>query len=147
MSELVCNGNLTSCQPVAAAAIARVEAVANVVEVKLGTYRNVLHDVVVEEQACADVVADQVLVSLVYPCVADIFIYDAFAGNIGKLVVVPAIYKTGTGYEVNVERTTWLLSKIGEVYHQIYRGRDTNEQLYQKISDTLTVLATGGELG
>ena len=33
----------------------------------------------------------------------------------------------------------------GEVYHQIYRGLDTNEQFYQKISDTLTMLATGGE--
>lgn len=38
-----------------------------------------------------------------------------------------------------------LFIKDGEVYHQIYRGSDTNEQLYQKISDTLTMLATGGE--
>lgn len=38
-----------------------------------------------------------------------------------------------------------LFIKDGEVYHQIYRGNSTNEQLYQKISDTLTVLATGGE--
>ncbi len=37
-----------------------------------------------------------------------------------------------------------LFIKDGEVYHQIYRGTDTNEQLYQKISDTLTLLATGG---
>ena len=34
--------------------------------------------------------------------------------------------------------------KDGEVFHQIYRGNSTNEQLYQKISDTLTLLATGG---
>lgn len=34
--------------------------------------------------------------------------------------------------------------KDGEVFHQIYRGNDTDEQLYQKISDTLTLLATGG---
>lgn len=33
----------------------------------------------------------------------------------------------------------------GEVYHQIYRGNNTDEQLYQKISDTLTLLATGGD--
>ena len=33
----------------------------------------------------------------------------------------------------------------GEVFHQIYRGKDNDEQLYQKISDTLTLLATGGE--
>lgn len=38
-----------------------------------------------------------------------------------------------------------LFIKDGEVFHQIYRGTDTNEQLYQKISDTLTLLATGGE--
>ena len=33
----------------------------------------------------------------------------------------------------------------GEVFHQIYRGNSTNDQLYQKISDTLTMLATGGD--
>lgn len=38
-----------------------------------------------------------------------------------------------------------LFIKDGEVFHQIYRGDSTNEQLYQKISDTLTILATGGE--
>ena len=38
-----------------------------------------------------------------------------------------------------------LFIKDGEVYHQIYRGDHTNEQLYQMISDTLTMLATGGE--
>ena len=39
--------------------------------------------------------------------------------------------------------------KDGEVFHQIYRGNSTDEQLYQKISDTLTALASkkfqGGE--
>ena len=35
-----------------------------------------------------------------------------------------------------------LFIKDGEVFHQIYRGNSTNEQLYQKISATLTVLAT-----
>ncbi len=38
-----------------------------------------------------------------------------------------------------------LFIRDGEVFHQIFRGKDTNEQLYQKISDTLTLLATGGE--
>ncbi len=38
-----------------------------------------------------------------------------------------------------------LFIKDGEVFHQIYRGTSTNEQLYQKVSDTLTMLATGGE--
>ena len=38
-----------------------------------------------------------------------------------------------------------LFIKDGEVFHQIYRGNSTNEQLYQKIADTLTMLATGGD--
>lgn len=38
-----------------------------------------------------------------------------------------------------------LFIKDGEVFHQIYRGHSTNEQLYQLISDTLTMLATGGD--
>ena len=37
-----------------------------------------------------------------------------------------------------------LFIKDGEVFHQIYRGGDTDQQLYQKISDALTLLATGG---
>ena len=38
-----------------------------------------------------------------------------------------------------------LFFKDGEVFHQLYRGENTEQQLYQKISDTLTMLATGGE--
>ena len=38
-----------------------------------------------------------------------------------------------------------LFIKDGEIFHQIYRGNCTNEQLYQKISDTLTLIATGGD--
>lgn len=38
-----------------------------------------------------------------------------------------------------------LFIKDGEVYHQIYRGGSTDEQLYEKISNTLTLLATGGD--
>ncbi|MBQ4282707.1 MAG: ABC transporter ATP-binding protein, partial [Lachnospira sp.] len=38
-----------------------------------------------------------------------------------------------------------LFIKDGEVFHQIYRGDNTNEGLYQMISDTLTMLANGGE--
>lgn len=38
-----------------------------------------------------------------------------------------------------------LFIKDGRVFHQIYRGESSNEQMYQKISDTLTVLAKGGE--
>ena len=38
-----------------------------------------------------------------------------------------------------------LFIRDGEVFHQIYRGTSTNEQLYQKVADTLTILATGGD--
>ena len=38
-----------------------------------------------------------------------------------------------------------LFIKDGEVFHQIYRGGSSNQQMYQKISDTLTLLATGGD--
>ena len=37
-----------------------------------------------------------------------------------------------------------LFIKDGEVFHQLYRGNLTNDQMYQKISDTLTVLIAGG---
>lgn len=36
-----------------------------------------------------------------------------------------------------------LFIKDGELFHQIYRGECSNEELYQKISDTLTMLTTG----
>ena len=39
-----------------------------------------------------------------------------------------------------------LFLQDGEVYHQLYKGDQTSEQLYAKISDTLTVLTQGGEL-
>ena len=38
-----------------------------------------------------------------------------------------------------------LFIKDGEVFHQIYRGESSDRQLYQKISDTLTMLTTDGE--
>lgn len=38
-----------------------------------------------------------------------------------------------------------LFIRDGVVFHQLYRGDATNEQLYQKISDTLTMLRTGGD--
>lgn len=38
-----------------------------------------------------------------------------------------------------------LFIRDGVVFHQIYRGDSTNEELYKKISDTLTMLRTGGE--
>ena len=38
-----------------------------------------------------------------------------------------------------------LFIKDGQVFHQMYRGNDTEVQMYQKITDTLTLLTTGGE--
>lgn len=38
-----------------------------------------------------------------------------------------------------------LFIKDGEVFHQLYRGENSSEQFYQKISDTLTVIQAGGE--
>ncbi len=38
-----------------------------------------------------------------------------------------------------------LFIRDGEVFHQLYRGHDTDEQLYQKISETLTLVVTGGD--
>lgn len=38
-----------------------------------------------------------------------------------------------------------LFIKDGEVFHQIFREGLSNEELYAKISDTLTVLTTGGD--
>ena len=36
--------------------------------------------------------------------------------------------------------------KDGVIFHQIYRGGATDLEMYQKITDTLTVLASGGDL-
>ncbi|MCD7771402.1 MAG: ABC transporter ATP-binding protein [Oscillospiraceae bacterium] len=37
-----------------------------------------------------------------------------------------------------------LFIKDGVVFHQVYRGGQSDEQLYEKISDTLTMLSKGG---
>lgn len=37
-----------------------------------------------------------------------------------------------------------LFIKDGEVFHQLYRASMSQEEMYQKISDTLTIIATGG---
>lgn len=39
-----------------------------------------------------------------------------------------------------------LFIKDGEVFHKIYRGGSTNDEMYQKISDALSVISIGGEL-
>lgn len=39
-----------------------------------------------------------------------------------------------------------LFIKDGEIYHQLYKGNMKSEEMYKKISDTLTVLMSGGDL-
>ena len=39
-----------------------------------------------------------------------------------------------------------LFLRDGEVYHQLYRGEESQEEMFGRISDTLTVLAQGGEV-
>lgn len=38
-----------------------------------------------------------------------------------------------------------LFIKDGVVFHQIYRGNNNNDKMYQQIADTLTLLSTGGD--
>ncbi len=38
-----------------------------------------------------------------------------------------------------------LFLRDGEVYHQLYRGNQSTEEMFAKISDALTVMTTGGE--
>lgn len=38
-----------------------------------------------------------------------------------------------------------LFIKDGVIFHQLYKGDNTDQQMYQKISDTLTILAQGGD--
>ena len=70
----------------------------------------------------------------------------------GLLDVFSAIHATGQTILMVTHSTKAasradriLFIKDGVLFHQIYLGGCTNEQLYQKISDTLTMLATGGE--
>ena len=39
-----------------------------------------------------------------------------------------------------------LFLRAGEVYHQLSRGEESQEAMFARISDTLTVLAQGGEV-
>lgn len=39
-----------------------------------------------------------------------------------------------------------LFMKDGELFHQIYKGNQSNEEMFAKISDTLTLMTKGGEI-
>ena len=38
-----------------------------------------------------------------------------------------------------------LFIKDGEIFHQLYKGNLSNDQMYEKITNTLTLLVTGGK--
>ena len=70
----------------------------------------------------------------------------------GLLDVFSAIHATGQTILMVTHSTKAasradriLFIKDGVLFHQIYRGGCTNEQLYQKISDTMTAITAGGE--
>lgn len=60
------------------------------------------------------------------------------AGGQTILMVTHSVKAAGSASRV-------LFIKDGEVFHQIYRGEDSEQALYQKISQMLTILATGGD--
>jgi len=39
-----------------------------------------------------------------------------------------------------------LFIKDGEIFHQLYRGTLSVEEMFERIADTLTLLATGGAI-
>lgn len=55
--------------------------------------------------------------------------------------IIMVTHSTATASKAN----RVLFIKDGEVYHQIYRGADSDDQLYNKITQTLTVMMTGGD--
>ena len=38
-----------------------------------------------------------------------------------------------------------LFIKDGQIFHQLYKGDMSNQEMYQVISDTLTMLLSGGQ--
>lgn len=54
-------------------------------------------------------------------------------------------YEVSGGQKQRAAVARALFIKDGEVFHQLYRGSLGRDEMYQKISDTLTILATGGE--
>ena len=89
----------------------------------------------------------------------DLILADEPTGNLdsksGK-IVIDALNKISSEYKKTIVMVTHsvkaastakrvLFIKDGEVFHQLYRGNLTSDEMYQKITDTLTVLTTGGE--
>ena len=69
-------------------------------------------------------------------------VYEFYYRFIDSMQTPALPYPSVTGWQ------QWLVHltiKDGEVFHQVYKGEQTDEQFYQNISATLTMLATGGE--
>lgn len=60
--------------------------------------------------------------------------------NFGQTILMVTHSNRAASYAKRI-----LFIRDGKVFHQIYRGNMTREELYQKISDTLTILSTGGQ--
>lgn len=63
---------------------------------------------------------------------------DIYAGGQTILMVTHSVKAASHASRV-------LFIKDGEIYHQLYRGNLSNDEMYKKISDTLTVLLSGGD--
>ena len=52
-------------------------------------------------------------------------------------------------HSVKAASRAWrvLFIRDGEIYHQLYRGDNTTDEFYRRISDTLTMLASGSAAG
>ncbi len=65
--------------------------------------------------------------------------------NINKQGQTILMVTHSTDAASNADRVLFI--RDGVVFHQIFRGDSTNEELYKKISDTLTMLRTAGDTG
>jgi putative ABC transport system ATP-binding protein len=65
-------------------------------------------------------------------------VFDSINADGQTIIMVTHSIKTAS-YSKRV-----LFIKDGEIFHQIYRGDNSIDEMYQKISDTLTLLMNGG---
>ena len=63
--------------------------------------------------------------------------------NLGSCSHSPRMNPATTQAASKAKRVLFI--KEGVVFNQIYRGEMGDDEMYRKISDTLTMLATGGE--
>lgn len=77
--------------------------------------------------------------SRIAPIAEQLGLFNAINDNGQTIVMVTHSVKAAS----TAKRVLFI--KDGEVFHQLYRGNLTSDEMYQKITDTLTVLTTGGE--